>query len=336
MNIKKLFMSAMVLAMTLGTANCFAQISKSDLNIGGIYYGQPLSEVVRMLGQPEWRKPNFIKFSYGSVNIFITPSESQTAVSAASVTGGNPNLKTNAGIGTGATLDDLKAAYGEPDEMSSAGATYVTDLSDGYQYMLNFSIGDYTNNKVFHMFFRRREKKEAYIKPNPRPGKEERKSKSTIPDYVREIPESELNIGGIVPGQDIDYVEQVYNKPGKIDDQGFFKIYNYNDTFVVKAKMNNGFKVTSVAIYEKGLATPGGLTVGMPYADVVKKFKRVNPVKFKGEGVEAKLKGCMDYTYFCGKKQMVFLVDKKDIVRGIRVEELDEQKFIEAKRKKTI
>ena len=64
MNIKKLFMSAMVLAMTLETAACFAQISKSDLNIGGIYYGQPLSELVRMLGQPEWRKPNFIKFKY--------------------------------------------------------------------------------------------------------------------------------------------------------------------------------------------------------------------------------------------------------------------------------
>ena len=32
---------------------------------------------------------------------------------------------------------------------------------------------------------------------------------------------------------------------------------------------------------------------------------------------------------------MVFLVDKKGIIQGIRVEELDEQKFIEAKRKKS-
>ena len=46
MNIKNLFMSVMVLAMTLGTADCFAQVSKSDLNIGGIYYGQPWSEVI--------------------------------------------------------------------------------------------------------------------------------------------------------------------------------------------------------------------------------------------------------------------------------------------------
>ncbi len=160
-------------------------------------------------------------------------------------------------------------------------------------------------------------------------------AKSTVPAKTdMQMPNGELNIGGIDPGQNIDYVEQVYGKPGKIDDQGFFKIYNYNDNFVVKAKMNNGFKVMSVAIYEKGLATPSGFTVGMPYADVVKRFGRVNPVKFKGEGVEAKLKGCTDYTYYSGDKQMVFLVDKKDVVQGIRVEELDEQKFIEAKRKK--
>ena len=334
MNIKKLFLSAMVLAVILETAACFAQISKSDLNIGGIYYGQPLSELVRMLGQPEWRKPNFIKFRYGSANIFITPSDSQTTVVAATITGGDNDLKSKAGIGRGATLDEIKAVYGEPDEVSSVGVTYVTDLADGYQYMLNFGIGDHTNHKVHDMFFRRRGKNEPYIKPNPRPIEEPIKAKGTIPAYVTEIPESELNIGGIVPGQNIDYVEQVYNKPGKIDDQGFFKTYNYNDKFVVKAKMNKGFKVMSVGIYEKGLSTPNGFTVGMPYANVVKKFGKVNPVKFKAEGVEAKLKGCTDYTYYSGNKQIVFLVDKKDVVQGIRVEDLDEQKFIEAKRKK--
>ena len=332
MNIKKAFLSAIVLAMTLETAVCFAQIFKSDLSIGGIYYGQPLSEVVRMYGQPVWRKPNFIKFTSGSANIFITPSDTQDTVMGASITGGNPKLKTNAGIGSGSTLADVIAAYGEPDETSSVSVTYVTDLSDGNQYMLNFSI--VSENKVFHLFFRKRKKNENYIEPKPRKMEPHDRSQSTIPAPVTEIPESELNIGGIVPGQNIDYVEQVYSKPGKIDDQGFFKIYNYNDKLVVKAKMNNGFKVMSVGIYEKGLATPSGFTVGMPYADVVKLFGRVNSVKFKGEGVEAKLKGCTDYTYYCKDKQIVFLVDKKDVVQGIRVEELDEQKFIEAKRKK--
>ena len=35
MNIRKLFMSALVTAMVLVTATCFAQISVSGLNIGG-------------------------------------------------------------------------------------------------------------------------------------------------------------------------------------------------------------------------------------------------------------------------------------------------------------
>ena len=331
MNIRKLIMTATVATMTLATATCFAMISKSDLNIGGIYYGQPISEVVRIFGQPEWRKPDFIKFRYGSINIFITPSGSDTVIQA-SITGGDHNLKTKAGIGVGATMDDLRAAYGEPDEISSVGASYVTDLSDGNQYMLNFSIGDYTSNKVFHMMFRKL-RKDEYIEPKTKQI-EPSKPKSTIPDYVTEIPASELNIGGINPGQNIDYVEKLYGRPGKIDDQGFFKIYNYNDKFVVKAKMNKGFKVMSVAIYEKGLTTPSGFTVGMLYADVVKKFRSVNGIKFKGEGVESKLKGCTDYTYFCEDKQMVFIVDKKGVIQAIRVEDYDEGKFIEAKRKK--
>ena len=129
-------------------------------------------------------------------------------------------------------------------------------------------------------------------------------------------------------------VEKVYGKPGKIDDEGFFQTYNYNDKFVVKGKMSNGYKVTSVASYEKGIKIPSGFMVGDSYSAVVKKFGTVKGIKFKGEGVEAKLKDCTDYTYFSGKKQMVFIVDKNNIIRAIRVEDLDEQKFIEAKRKK--
>ena len=149
-----------------------------------------------------------------------------------------------------------------------------------------------------------------------------------------QIPETELNIGGIEPGQDIGYTEQIYGKPGKFEDEGFIRVYNYNDKFIVRAKMNRGFKVTSVAIYEKGLTTPSGLTVGVPYKEVVKLFGKVKGIKFQGEGVEAKLKGCTDYTYFSGDRQAVFLVGKKGIVQAIRVEELDEQKYLEARRRK--
>ena len=332
MNIRKLIISATVATMTLATATCFAMISKSDLYIGGIYYGQPISEVIRIFGQPEWRRSDSVKFTYSKVNIFITPSAMQT-VERAIFSGGDHDLKTKAGVGRGSTYEDIISAYGEPDKLAKItglSVTYVTDLGDGNQYMLNFSLGE-SSNKVRDMFFRKL-RKDEYIEPKTKQIKQT-KPKSTIPDYVTEIPMSELNIGGISPGQNLGYVEQVYGKPGKIDDQGFFQIYNYNDKFIVKGKLSNGFKVTSVAIYEKGLTTPSGFTVGTPYADVVKKFRSVNGIKFKGEGVESKLKGCTDYTYFCEDKQMVFIVDKKGIIQAIRVEDYDEGKFIEAKRK---
>ena len=52
MNIRKLFMSAIVTAMMLVTTTCFAQISVSELNIGGVYIGQPVSEVIDRFGEP--------------------------------------------------------------------------------------------------------------------------------------------------------------------------------------------------------------------------------------------------------------------------------------------
>ncbi|MBQ3641842.1 hypothetical protein II906_07975 [bacterium] len=138
---------------------------------------------------------------------------------------------------------------------------------------------------------------------------------------------SELSIGGIAIGQTMDYVVQVYGKPGVIDDQGFFQIYNYNDLFVVTGQLNNGYKVSSVASYEKEVATPSGFRVGMPFSEVIKKYGEVKSVKFKAEGLEKKLKGCKDYTYFCEDAQMVFLVDKNQVIQAIRLEPLDQEKY---------
>lgn len=142
-----------------------------------------------------------------------------------------------------------------------------------------------------------------------------------------DIPKSDLNIGGINPGQSMDYVVQVYGKPGEIEKADPFQIYNYNYLFVVIGREDNGLKVFSVAIYEKGLKTPKGFTVGMPFEKVVKEYGKVEPFKFKAEGIESNLKNCKDYTYFSEDWQMVFLVDKKGVIRGIRVEEIDEEKL---------
>lgn len=91
----------------------------------------------------------------------------------------------------------------------------------------------------------------------------------------------------------------------------------------MEAKLNQGYKVTSVASYEKGLKMPDGFMVGMPYADVVKNYDKVNGAKFKGTGVEARFKSCTEYTYYSGNQQAVFIVDKSCIVQGIRAEDYD-------------
>ena len=350
MNIKKLaVMGIATLAMTV-SATGFAQISRSEININGIYCGYPFSEIINRFGQPidkRDRPPKGYTYTFRSgTSVFTVNSSGMGPISGMSVTSGRDFL-TKAGIGIGSSLSDVKAAYGEPDyswNESTNMIQYFTEVEDDHKYFVLLFGLDRSSGSVVSISFNelwwdgpledRPKPRQSKPQQEPSASREQVKPKSTIPDFVTEMPTSELNIGWIEPGQSMDNAEKVYGKPSKIDDEGFFQTYNYNDKFIVKGKMNNGYKVMSVASYEKGMKTPSGFMVGDSYSAVVKKFGAVKGIKFKGEGVEAKLKGCTDYTYFSGKKQMVFIVDKKDVIRAIRVEELDEQKFIEAKRKK--
>ena len=350
MSIRKLFMSAIVAVMTLAAATCFAQISLSDLEINGIYIGQPISEVFNKLGEPTkilHYDNSIVQYQYaanGGGNFSVTPTADGQNVQSMGVLKSR-GFVTKAGIGIGSSLANIKAVYGEPNHSapfrSANGIVntthfYYSDSGD-YRCSLTFVVEESSGTVCSFScarnpnFYGNGSKSQTQAKQKPA------KPKSTIPDTVTQVPASELNLGWIEPGQPMSKVEEVYGKPGKIDDQGFFQTYNYNDKFIVKGKMSNGYKVTSVASYEKGIKTPSGFMVGDAYSAVVKKFGKVNGVKFKGEELEAtmkNLKGCTDYTYFSGKKQMVFLVDKKGIVQAIRVEDYDEQKFIETRRKK--
>lgn len=352
-------MSAIVTVMVLATVTCFAQISKSDLNIGGIYYEQPWSDFIAKYGEPirkDKRPPvgyNNV-FRYGNFE-FIANHMGKSSYVCEVLARDNCNFATKAGIRIGSTSAEVQAAYGKPDRTFDNGRyfEYFTgwesyDIGNGYsmdiQPELSFNF-DRPGGRVVSFGFHVMEDWENQyptgsktpVQQKPSQSYEPTKPKSTIPDSVTQVSASELSLGWIEPGQPMSKVEEVYGKPGKIDDQGFFQIYNYNDKFVVKGKMNNGYKVTSVASYEKGIKTPSGYMVGDAYSAIAKKIGVVNGIKYKGEELEAKmknLKGCTDYTYFSGKKQIVFLVDKKGIIQAIRVEDYDEQKFIEARRKK--
>lgn len=334
---KSLILTILTIILTLSTTNCFAKISVDDLEINGIYLGQPISEVVNRFGQTHAVQcaPKGVSYIYriGGKNKFtVTSSENKGGNVVGVGIYENCDFVTKAGIGVGSSLTDIKASYGEPDKIENHPNYNVINYigSKGTdEYWLFFTL-DKTSGVVEGFGFHG----SSNISSSRPSSQTQTGPVSTIPKSVQEMPESEFYIGGITVGQTFDYVEQIYGKPGKIEDEGFFQTYNYNDRFIVKGKLNNGYKVCSVAIYEKGLATPSGFTGETPYAEVTKKYGAGHEMKFKAEGIEAKLKGCKDYTYFCNNKQMVFLVDKKGIIKAIRVEDRDDQKYIEARRKK--
>ena len=119
MNIRKLFMSALVLTITLATATCFAQISLSDLEINGIYLGQPISEVLNKLGEPTkilHYNNAIVQYQYagnggGYFSVTLT-EDGQNVKSKGKLK--SRGFVTKAGIGIGSSLADIKAAYGEP------------------------------------------------------------------------------------------------------------------------------------------------------------------------------------------------------------------------------
>ncbi len=328
MNIKKSVLSVITALAIMVTATCFAQISTDDLLIDGLYPGQPWSEVVAKYGQPSFESLNADRsmdyvYDLKSGQFFLQKeNERLTFIAVTS----NKLMSTARGIRLGSTKNDVLNAYGNPDKVfdDNTGNLSLTYLTGKEGENLRFTI---YQGRVKWMY-------SSGTANSARPSSQApKRPTSTIPKAVQEMPESEFYIGGITVGQALDYVEQIYGKPGKIDDQGYIQVYNYNDLFVVQGKLNNGYKVCSVAIYEKGLTTPSGFTVDMPYEEVSKKYGVGHEIKFKAEGVEAKLKGCKDYTYFCNNKQMVFLVDKKGVIKAIRVEDRDESKFIEVMRK---
>lgn len=336
--------AAIVAVLTMAATTCFARIPLSEVNLGGAYYGQPWEEVIKVLGSPVSHKSNSYIFK-SSHNTFIEVARGTNGTVTGATTGFSGISLTSKGIRPNSPEEAVIKAYGQPDYVEKGNGKHtLVYISDTGTCILKFGISpalmNRSKNEVEWILFcpsGKADTGDGGKKPQPTSTPEPQKPKEptrTIPDFVKEIPETELNIGWIEPGQTMSHVEEVYGKPDKIDDQGFFQIYSYNDKFVVKGKMNNGYKVASVAAYEKGIKIPSGFMVGDSYADVARKFGPVKGRKFKGEGVEAKFKGCTEYTYYCNDKQMVFIVDKKDIVVAMRAEDYDESKFIEDKRRK--
>ncbi|MBR1661128.1 MAG: hypothetical protein IJ694_02505 [Acidaminococcaceae bacterium] len=153
MSIKKMFFLVASMVMMV-TSSCFAhQVTLKDLNIGGIYVGQPMREVASIYKNPAG-KIDIPPKGFGYIFIFdenvgmkIQPSSSDLEISTVekiTVDGlRNNNLVMNSGIGLGSTLDDVLNTYGKPDE-SFEGSSYAFIVK-------SFKTGNYERVSLKHI-----------------------------------------------------------------------------------------------------------------------------------------------------------------------------------------
>ena len=102
----------LTLALLLFTSTCFAKITKDDLCIGGISFGQPISEVIAKYGEPEKVSGRWGSFSYifSGIKGSIEVSGGDTVTWAR--VRGNSRYATKKGIRIGSTSDEVESAYG--------------------------------------------------------------------------------------------------------------------------------------------------------------------------------------------------------------------------------
>ena len=129
MKIKKFGVAALLaIAVSAFTGTCFA-IEESDLNIGGIYLGQPIKEVVAKMGKPVSKeKLKDIDFGYTTKLAnkryeygFVKNGAKFSVIADKNVKGVTVNktaeaagLATKAGITLGSSDEDVLKAYGKP------------------------------------------------------------------------------------------------------------------------------------------------------------------------------------------------------------------------------
>ena len=174
MKIKKFGVAALLaIAVSAFTGTCFA-IEESDLNIGGIYLGQPIKEVVAKMGKPVSKeKLKDIDFGYTTKLAnkryeygFVKNGAKFTVIADKNVKGVIVNktaeaagLATKAGISLGASGDDVLKAYGTPlwddrggfiDESLSRIMRYRKRIN-GDEEQLLFRFDFDLNGKLVHM-----------------------------------------------------------------------------------------------------------------------------------------------------------------------------------------
>ena len=118
MKIRKLMAIAILSLFIFTTEVCFAQISISDLSIGGVYLNQNFSDVISIYGNPisERYPAGYGKiYSFARNDSLFDVHVSRTNVVKGVTVGGNNGLAVDtSGIKFGSSLNDVINYYGNP------------------------------------------------------------------------------------------------------------------------------------------------------------------------------------------------------------------------------
>ena len=140
-----------VMVAVMASVSCYAKITEADLNIGGIYYGQPAADVIKKLGEPVRRQVtppagSAPVFKYGNAEILVKYNDYHPAVWGAYVLSGD-GVYTAAGIGIGSSYDAVIKAYGSADYDS------VLTHSNLKQYFVSYKIPNIKPNMTASLGF---------------------------------------------------------------------------------------------------------------------------------------------------------------------------------------
>ena len=170
MKLRRLIAAALLTISLATTGTCFA-FDQSDMNIGGIYLGQPMADVIAMYGQPIAKEPSapkglsliFVK-NGGKFRVGDVDTVNRVTVRADSAAAG---LATKAGIKLGSSVDDIFNAYGTPSSdftfpepnafvgsrVISYSKLIVADTQYNLKDKLSLSFNLDSNNKVIIMSY---------------------------------------------------------------------------------------------------------------------------------------------------------------------------------------
>ena len=94
----------------------------------------------------------------------------------------------------------------------------------------------------------------------------------------KEIPESDIAIGGITLGAQASYVRSIYGEPDNISEvktgrgSPLTVCFRYGDSFYVYLEQHSGQVVKVESTGNNGLETPAGFAVGMKISDVARYY----------------------------------------------------------------